>query len=268
MVSALEAVNRKLLWATEHLKAVDERIDAYAADDPYEIVTQSDGCEHLHILNLPDIDIAIGIGEMVYQLRSALDHLTFDLVKHNPNAVTLPADWEKDCQFPLRTKFPQGSKPPLPYSMFSQDLPGISKSAFAFIEGLQPYNRGNDAAESLGHLVELSNIDKHRHLNLTPVRVNRVELITLPPRSDIDEYGTAHFSTSSLEDGAEIKPLLSPQEMARAVKVERSFCVFVLFDESALGKAAGFTIHHILQTCLNTVQGIVVPAFEQFLNNP
>lgn len=262
MVSGIDSANLKLDRAAEHLKTINDRIEAYATDDPYEIVKEPDGKEGVRILRDPPPDIPILIGEMVYQIRSALDHLAFDLVKLNANVSSLDPEWFEHCEFPLRTKLRPGQNPPLPQGGFCRVLPGISKQAFAFIESMQPYYRRDYApwnnAASLGALAELSNIDKHRHLILTPARLSHSELVAL-------SSGSHRYSRTTLDDGAELKPVLSLQEMAQAVRVERSFCLYVLFDERALGKAAQFTIHHILQTCLNTAQGVIVPAFEKFI---
>ena len=48
---------------------------------------------------VPPREIAILAGEMVYLMRSALDHLVFELV--GLNASKLPADWFKRCEFPF-----------------------------------------------------------------------------------------------------------------------------------------------------------------------
>ena len=88
-------------------------------------------------------------GEIVYHLRSALDHLAFELVKTNPQRVTLPADWQRRCQSPLCIEIPRTGNPPvpvevpLPFNFFKKSLPEITAQAFTFIEALQPYNQGS-----------------------------------------------------------------------------------------------------------------------------
>jgi len=75
-------------------------------------------------------------GEVLYQLRSTLDHLAFDLVKLNRIGTPLPSEWEENCCFPLWID--PLTKPPF-YNCFKSCLPNISKAAFAFIESVQPY---------------------------------------------------------------------------------------------------------------------------------
>src|SRR5208283_1945858 len=107
----------------------------------------SDGKEYLNIRKAPPTEISILAGEIVYQIRSALDHLVFDLIKVNPAILSIDPEWFEHCEFPLRTKIAVGKQPPLPQKDFSRPLPGISPTAFAFIESVQPYNRRNYSSQ-------------------------------------------------------------------------------------------------------------------------
>jgi hypothetical protein len=112
----------------------------------------------------------IRIGECIYDIRSALDHLAYALNVVGSGAPS-PPNWESS-QFPLYTsrrgfrrmcqralKRPENS--PIGY------LPRGARTA---IERLQPYHRRHDDdAWRLGELVALSNIDKHRRVPITTV---------------------------------------------------------------------------------------------------
>src|SRR4029077_5489270 len=93
-------------------------------------------------------EIAILAGEIVYQARSALDHLAYELVKLNRTGGILPANWVKNCSFPMFFDIPNDlikrgdTNPPLPYNCFESKLPNISQEAFDYIESLQPYRTG------------------------------------------------------------------------------------------------------------------------------
>ena len=61
---------------------------------------KADGKETLDLFE-PTPLISLFAGEFIYQLRSALDHVAFDLVQMNKGGVTLPTDWQEDCAFPI-----------------------------------------------------------------------------------------------------------------------------------------------------------------------
>jgi hypothetical protein len=166
-VDALESARLKLIRASEHIKVIEQYGRRYARRKPHKIITDPKGRETAEIRKAPPDDIAVLAGEVLYQLRSALDHLAFDLVKRNRMGTSLPSEWEENCCFPLWTDPPK--KPPV-YNCYKNRLPNISKAAFAFIEVFSLI-RVEAALESAppkswdGWLI-CQNIDKHRHLNV------------------------------------------------------------------------------------------------------
>lgn len=261
MVSGLESAKRKLDRAAQHIKEINPYVVAYAASILHEVVTEPQGEETVHVRDAPPPEISMLAGETLYQIRSALDHLAFDLVKFNPSGYALPADWEDDCCFPLWLRTPK--KTPV-YNCFEHILPGISKAAFTFIEGAQPYNSGNVSKlpDVLWFLAKLSNIDKHRHFNLTQPQIGHIQTVRM-------KWGGAHITYRALRSGAKLEPALPPERMADAVNVETRFSSYVTFAESALGAGADIlAVQVVLESCLDLVQGCVIPAFAEFLKNP
>jgi hypothetical protein len=102
MISGVKSAKLKLARAAKHLCAIKKCIAAYSASRPHKIVKKANGKKKLNIPNPPPREICILVGEMVYQMRSALDHLAFDLVKQNPNVATIDPRWFENCEFPLR----------------------------------------------------------------------------------------------------------------------------------------------------------------------
>src|SRR5580658_7926664 len=100
-MSGIDSAKRKVARARKHLQALESCSIGYTGDETNLVVDESGGAEKLRFPNEPPIDIAILAGEIIYQLRSALDHLAFELVKSNPAGVALPKGWERKCQFPL-----------------------------------------------------------------------------------------------------------------------------------------------------------------------
>lgn len=265
--SGLESAALKLDRAAVHIEAIRDAIWDYTEREPSAIVPQSDGSHKLNFHEGPPDDIAILAGETVYQIRSVLDYLVFDLVHRNLNNCVLPDGWEKRCEFPLFLEVPLKSRNPdvpyelpLPYKCFQKQLPGVSETALAFVERLQPFYRGREGPSQLWLLAQLSNIDKHRHLNiLNPQAHIR--------RETVYEGETSIIASYRAKDGAEVEsPILSSTENP-AVKMQGGFTPFVSFDESALGEgAATLPLDLILDSCLDITKRIIVPAFTEFLN--
>jgi hypothetical protein len=227
-----------------------------------DLVDESEGTKKLRFPNEPPIDIAILAGEIVYQLRSALDHLIFELVNRNLARPIPPKNWERDCRFPLCLKVPTHGNPavpytlPVPFSFFKKSLSGVTAKAFAEIERLQPYNGGNGPTQ-LGWLEQLANIDKHRHFHVVVPQAYQTEHL----RSAIIDSELIEC----LQDGAEIKSALHrPEELLDAMYVDRGIVFpFVSFDERALPKELkDIPIDNILGLCLDAVERIVIPKFE------
>jgi hypothetical protein len=159
------------------INSAKKRIAAYAASRPHRLSARK-GQKKIRISKAPPLEIALLAGEMLYQMRSALDHLTFEIIGSNVDAADNPK-WRKRCQFPIHSVIPESMSVPLPKSQFTTELPGISDKAFAVIEAMQPYNAKREAHTFLLFLDNLSNIDKHRHLNLMKPRVRQSQEISV-----------------------------------------------------------------------------------------
>jgi len=260
VISGLESAELKLVRAAEHIDAVNDAVWEYLRTEPGGISLEPHGKPQLHFTKPPDSDISVFAGEALYQMRSALDHLAFDLVKHNASGIQLPSGWEKRCEFPLLTEVPTKGNPPvphnlpLPYNYFINTLPGISQASFTFIESLQPYN-GGDGPAQLRTLAILSNIDKHRYLHPTKGEA----------QVRFDAVVNGYHSTAIIrkEDGAEIEA-----PFPEGVKMTGGFSPFVTLDESALGNhPTRLPAHDMLKFCLDGIERLVIPAFREFLKN-
>jgi hypothetical protein len=261
-MTGIESSTLKLVWARDHIDAIRDISWDYCESEPNVIIKHPDGSHELKFVVRPPDTISVLAGEAIYQIRSALDHLAFQLVELNRGGVTLPLDWGEKCAFPLRVKSPK--KPP-EFNCFEGTLPGITEQAFTFIESVQPYNR-SDVGVSLGRLGILSNIDKHRHLHLTKPQAHRRDEATI-------RYKGMVMNTSSIirvEEGTRTKGDFDfPDTEVLNVQVGGAFTPFVSFDEPALDPGVlAFPVADLLQTCLERVQRIIVPALEKFINSP
>jgi hypothetical protein len=262
MTSGIKSAKLKLGRAAKHLRAIKQSIAIYSARRPHKFTKAAKGTKRLNILKPPPHEISILAGEMVYQMRSALDHLAFDIVKLNTTAASsADRNWQEHCQFPLKTRVPGGTLPAAK-NKFAKDLPGISDRAFAVIEGMQPYYGKGELNNALGFLAYLSNIDKHRHLNLIRTRVRRKE--TVKYRSGLNSK-----SSQALDRGAIIFEPRGWDESDRPLQVNRSYRAFVAFKKGGyLGEAALLSVDHLLSLILDNINTAAVPALRELLKSP
>ena len=109
---------------------------------------------------LPQI-VPILVSETVYNLRSALDYLVFELSLLNSGQVT------------ERTQFPIESTPDVWEKRCREWLRALSDVHKAAIKRLQPF----DGCAWTGVLRDMSNPDKHRHMLIIDQRIARRKVI-------------------------------------------------------------------------------------------
>ena len=268
MPRAVDVAWDKVAWAIRNREPLKDCLSDYLGKKPYRIVTGPDGKQNLEITEHPPVKLSIIVGEMLYQFRSALDNLFFDLVKRNHGKGLLPTGWETDCYFPLRTMLPKGyASPPIPRSGYkSSTRDALTDEAFAFIEGVQPYYlpfEGRLASRLLRMLAKLSNVDKHRHLNTTILTVGRTQ------KAVTKEGYTSTAISPWLQSGAEIEPLMfHPIEITGDVEVSDEFTEQVLFDEPEIGSPDTTPVHDIVYMFPRFMFDFMIPNFKRLIEDP
>jgi hypothetical protein len=107
---------------------------------------------HIGSMNIYTSDIPAIAGDAVHNLKSALDHLAFQLVDAGvESGIPRNGKWE-DIQFPI-SHSPDAYK-----SRKLRYVEGARREAIEAIDRLKPYKDGNDA---LWLLYKLDNADKH-----------------------------------------------------------------------------------------------------------
>jgi hypothetical protein len=160
------ALYAKLEWAEEHIFKLKESWDVFIEEDSYPIRFQDtpDGSQRLYYLGPVApirVEFPLRTGDVIHNLRSALDHLAYRLVCVG-TASSGPFD---------RVYFPIGDRP----DRFEAGIQAIKKclrsDAVKPITEIHAYPGG--PGELLWQLHQLDNIDKHRLL-LTVISQNRL----------------------------------------------------------------------------------------------
>ena len=260
MSDALQSVTTKIVRAMKHQELFNACIADYTKLDPFRIVPQSHSAPTLEISKQPPIDLSILAGEVLYQLRSALDHLFFAIIRENIIGP-LPKQIVTKSQFPIYTYIP-GDGVTIPVPKCDLKMPDwFPDAAYTFIERLQPHYTGHDGNEQgrrmMRLLVTLSNIDKHRHLNTTVARVDRHHTITT------DKFSTTVI-VPFLDNGAKIYPPSHFGELGADVTVNDKFTLKIAFDEPEAGPPQSVPLEDVVYE-LPTFVFWVTTALKQFL---
>lgn len=188
MAHPLDGVDAKLHRAIAHIANLEREIRAFTERKPYTLRRQEEPSAGGLEVKLFAVDSGIGdppvsirllAGEVIYQLRSALDHLIHQLVILNGQAVKLHNS--RSHQFPIfETREGYVKRAP-------RMIDGVSKAVAQMVEDAQPYKRLPNAPKqhSLWRVQDLNNTDKHR---LIPITVVGVEQITGRESADNTTY--------------------------------------------------------------------------------
>jgi hypothetical protein len=206
--AALDGIHAKLARADKHLEALDSELRAFAEKEPYgfrgEVDTQTSRWVARFELREPiPIELSVTVGDIVHNLRSALDHIAFALVPKASRWRTMFPIYDDPEEFLCAVRIPaKRNRGP---------LGGLQPDslAFALIESTQPYAGGNppETLHPLRVLADLNNEDKHRTILARSTALSRdpapEAAILARWNVEVAEQYSIHLDTP-LEDGAEI----------------------------------------------------------------
>ena len=247
----LDGMRLKLVRAKEHFDHLKRELLAFDERKPYEGVPEvsDDGMEwwiRAVVREQVDPYWSTMIGDVVHNMRSALDYLACELVIKNGGTVT------DTTQFPIyerEDRFVRGSP---------RRIGGMSTRAATLIETLQPYYKPTPSEHPLATLAHLSNGDKHRSLQVarwtTDNLRQEVEAIGAPIDNELVE-----FHGGPIEDGTVVARFRFAPIGANApqqVKVHAQLTSYVLIENRWRPRRLG--------GILNFIEGDVVKRFEPF----
>lgn len=183
----LRGVQLKIDRALEKFDALKKAVEPFRTGEAYELVRHPhqpmpDGSGHtalrFSLVAKKDIPVflGVGIGEILHDLRSALDHIVYELARKHSDSIGTSFDGDS-TQFPIflndtKTTLPNGKT----LGGFSDKVKGqdgpkgllsVHPDVRAHIKSLQPFSTGEGTNSPLWHLHELNNWDKHRTIYTT-----------------------------------------------------------------------------------------------------
>ena len=214
MLIGLAGVREKIKRADVHIGNLSTDNARFVQRSGCVVVEEFDPNTRKHTFRvrcrIPKIDpyFTIVLGESIYHLRTALDHLVHQLHVHESDRIGEPVCVSTQRGFPVFRNEPITDKQ---VSRFKGKVQKLSASAIADITDLQPWRVGPASAtkdHTLVLLDDLHNGDKHRILTVLGGSVNLANYgIGAHPGmvGHIDVFDSRNFRQSmALEDGAEI----------------------------------------------------------------
>jgi len=239
MLPSFDGICLKLKRADQQLNALHRDMREFLDSDPYEPTVQFRrirGAREAPCVMDYSIRMIVKkpcrrvwsaiIGEIIHNLRSALDHAVYQLVIYRTDRP--PAD-------DARTQFPICLNPLRFNANALTMLDGVSTHTTGLIEQMQPFVTGEGEKSPLWHLNKLSNIDKHRTLHLTGGTVEAFNFSFPPvvnpgyvPQKHIREQGAFEHNTEiawgrMFSD----RPMFGYDQ----VKVQRQVAFDIVFDQ-------------------------------------
>jgi hypothetical protein len=191
----LALIRRKVEWAETHFQNLEVVKNRFIERTPYTIGSEPDskaGHEGLHRFfptSFEEVDpnIALIAGDIIHNLRSALDHLACHLVAVAGNPIL------------DETAFPIFRGDEIHEATFRRKVEGMRDSAKNKIRATEPYEKGK--GRNLWALHRLDIADKHHALLTIPYQVSG---IIVPSREGSFDFVFPRFAAPNFGDALEI----------------------------------------------------------------
>lgn len=254
--------HEKLENARFHLGRLDEELGKFLKSDPYTLIRHEQRTPEKHALSYtlsvkhhPSHGVSLIIGDCLYNLRSALDHLTFALAPKPGASRNLT-----QVQFPIYDSvesFDEKSERRIGH------LPDEIRAVF---RRFQPDTGGHRLhTHPLWLLNELGNEDKHRYLVLatgvdTDWGMGHGTII----KDVLMRSTTGSVDGSAFKDGDEVArfefTVIGPNPKVN-LNLKATFAITL----SQEGPARGAPLAETFERCFNHIRKSVFPAFKEFL---
>ncbi|MFN2452792.1 MAG: hypothetical protein ABR577_01085 [Pyrinomonadaceae bacterium] len=263
----ISLIRVKVERARKHIRDLELEIRAFLDSNPYVIETKPNHQRNALIYYLASVrdtplTVAAITGDVLCNLRAALDHLAYHLVLVNGGTPI------KQTYFPIfddAAKYIDGK---------SRKVAGMRPEAIKAIDAIEPYKGGNNV---LWQLHSLNNIDKHRILITVGSAVSGIKYHNENRRHLIKAiHANAGFTLTDAEADArnffsrpefrvcplEASSVLLVDPFKREVNDKVQFAFEIAFNESKI--AEGEPLLETLQQTAELVDNIVL-AFKPLL---
>ncbi len=250
MRSLSEGIYAKVERATDHLNALKSEIAQFCELNAHEVRHEADfqaGEKTLVYYARENIPLrwSIVIGEIIHNLRSALDQAVYDLtIRESGQAVEL-------SEFPIfadKNAFLRTTRGGGLYK-----IRGVGEKTKRVIEELQPFNIRKEGTESVLWLLhELSNIDKHRTIHLCRRMTSNVEIGVVRDITFIGNF-TWLAPLGLLEDRTILARWKPTDNLGDEVDMNAKIAFDVAFGQGTVASLVGKSVTDV---CERLIRGI------------
>ncbi len=223
----LDGSRLKIKRAGQHLNVLKRHVRRFGKDHPYRIREDADRetGQYVKSVVVPQAppQWSLIIGDIAHNLRSALDHLAWQLAIRSSPTRNPENEWDaRQISWPIYCD-------PLKYRGKRKDRvwrkDGLVSPFDQMVENCQPYKRwANPKEDPLWLLHELSNLDKHRELHATLIDLRELPAAPFREVSVDPETGEKAFSYGPPEYPVkEIEVVVGPGAPEAQVYVEGDF---------------------------------------------
>ena len=218
-------IDYRVEWAKKHLAKLEQRIEAFMSQEPYKVEKKPDpNTLAYYVTEVPNqpLDIPLMTGDVLFNLRAALDHLAYQLVVTNGTT---------DENILRNTYFPIFDSVSACANKLKEKTRGMSDAARDAIRDVKPYKGGSDL---LWQLQQLNNRDKHRTLITVGSALGFHSLPDKVNQGIIDHLAKAH-ADNQISDWTDVFGSHSPSDIAKVnVRPSVRKCPLAVGDELKL----------------------------------
>mgnify|MGYP001593026434 CR=1 FL=1 len=250
--------HEKLTWACKHLDRLEQEIRAFIESGPYtplfeKQVEPGEWVTRITVRHAIPAYWSLIVGDVLHNLRSALDNLAYALVEKESGPPPKPTH----VQFPIFDA-PDDFK-----AKRKRYLAGMNARAVAVIEGLQPFNRPDRKWHSLLSLLNhLSKIDKHRHIIVTTM-AGAMTNIRVDGMALVPERTTVVSRKVPIVDGAILARIRTEGPVPAKVTMRADIPVDVQFGGERPVKGA--SVHGVLEGIHDHIRDTVFVPLDECL---
>lgn len=272
---ASASYSRKLDWAKSKIDALEDSIQGWLQGDAYTLVEYTEAVTGDQVLEAkitepPPEEWPLMVGDAVHNLRSALDHVAYQLALDGYQAdrpgEAIPAGHQRRIMFPIVavSNDPRLSVEEFYAQVVKAQLRYVPDSAAAAIQTLQPYERTPAAplTDPLWAVNEIDVIDKHRKLHTTAV--------AFPIKEFSIGGGDVHIKNlkiggGSVEDNSEVMRWNVESIGVTPVKMEGRFSRHIGLTDIPAGDYGSVDVVQVLRVCHHYIAHTVIGALKAFL---
>jgi hypothetical protein len=208
----LPSSEQKLLWAETHLNVLKKRVQAFTNSRPVEITShfkpKRPGYDTVfRIKRLTPPEIVLRVGDVIGNMRDALDHLIWEMTVANTGHALSGTAWpiiRRRADWPLRGK---NGKPNNRSGEYK--IRGVHPKYWSGVKSHQPFYRkrkdDTSPVHSLWVLDELRNLDRHRRLAVVPVSVEETHTTIVLRDPVVQGPVREYFRVKPPKDGSVIE---------------------------------------------------------------